>query len=49
MSLSAFRTGFVGFDIGRISAISWIIALLTLTVTIPLIAFLLRGRGAAPG
>jgi multiple sugar transport system permease protein/sorbitol/mannitol transport system permease protein len=47
MSLYAFKVGFVGFDIGRISAISWIIAVLTLIVTAPLIAYLLRGRRGA--
>jgi multiple sugar transport system permease protein/sorbitol/mannitol transport system permease protein len=46
MSLYAFKIGFVGFDIGKISAISWMIALLTLIVTAPLIAYLLRGRNA---
>jgi multiple sugar transport system permease protein/sorbitol/mannitol transport system permease protein len=46
MSLYAFKVGFVAFDIGRISAISWLIALLTLLVTAPLIAYLLRGRRA---
>jgi multiple sugar transport system permease protein/sorbitol/mannitol transport system permease protein len=46
MSLYAFKVGFVGFDIGKISASSWVIALLTLLVTAPLIAYLLRGRNA---
>ena len=49
MSLYAFKVGFVSFDIGKISAISWIIAVLTLLVTAPLITFLLRGRGAGSG
>jgi ABC-type sugar transport system permease subunit len=49
MSLYAFKVGFVSFDIGKISAISWIIAVLTLLVTAPLIVFLLRGRGAGGG
>ena len=44
MSLYAFKVGFVAFDIGKISAISWVIAVLTLLVTAPLIIFLLRGR-----
>jgi ABC-type sugar transport system permease subunit len=46
MSLYAFKVGFVGFEIGKISAISWIIAILTLIVTAPLVAYLLRGRNA---
>jgi multiple sugar transport system permease protein/sorbitol/mannitol transport system permease protein len=46
MSLYAFKVGFVSFDIGKISAISWLIAILTLLVTAPLIAYLLRGRDA---
>jgi len=46
MSLYAFKIGFVGFDIGKISAISWLIAILTLLVTSPLIVYLLRGRNA---
>lgn len=46
MSLYAFKIGFVGFDIGKISAISWVIAVLTLLVTSPLIVYLLRGRNA---
>jgi multiple sugar transport system permease protein/sorbitol/mannitol transport system permease protein len=49
MSLYAFKVGFVSFDIGRISAISWIIALLTLVVTAPLVAYLLRGRNTSDG
>jgi ABC-type sugar transport system permease subunit len=49
MSLYAFKVGFISFDIGRISAVSWIIAILTLLVTAPLIAFLLRGRGVGSG
>jgi multiple sugar transport system permease protein/sorbitol/mannitol transport system permease protein len=49
MSLYAFKVGFVAFDIGRISAVSWIIAVLTLLVTAPLIAYLLRGRSARDG
>jgi multiple sugar transport system permease protein len=49
MSLYAFKVGFVSFDIGKISAISWIIAVLTLAVTAPLIAYLLRGRSARDG
>ena len=49
MSLYAFKVGFVSFDIGKISAISWIIAVLTLFVTAPLVAYLLRGRGAGSG
>lgn len=49
MSLYAFKVGFVGFDIGKISAVSWIIAVLTLVVTAPLVAYLLRGRGAGSG
>jgi multiple sugar transport system permease protein/sorbitol/mannitol transport system permease protein len=49
MSLYAFKVGFVSFDIGKISAISWIIAVLTLLVTAPLVTFLLRGRGAGSG
>jgi ABC-type sugar transport system permease subunit len=44
MSLHAFKIGFVAFDIGKISAISWVIAVLTLLVTSPLIVYLLRGR-----
>ena len=35
-----------GFDIGKISAISWLIAILTLIVTAPRVAYLLRGRNA---
>ena len=46
MSLYAFKIGFVAFDIGKISAISWLIAILTLLVTSPLIVYLLRGRNA---
>lgn len=46
MSLYAFKVGFVGFDIGKISAVSWVIAILTLLVTSPLIVYLLRGRNA---
>ena len=46
MSLYAFKIGFVGFNIGKISAISWVIAVLTLIVTAPLVAYLLRGRNA---
>jgi ABC-type sugar transport system permease subunit len=46
MSLYAFKIGFIGFEIGKISAISWIIAVLTLIVTAPLVAYLLRGRTA---
>jgi multiple sugar transport system permease protein len=46
MSLYAFKIGFVSFDIGKISAISWLIAALTLIVTAPLITYLLRGRNA---
>jgi multiple sugar transport system permease protein len=46
MSLYAFKIGFVCFDIGKISAISWMIAILTLIVTAPLVAYLLRGRNA---
>jgi len=46
MSLYAFKIGFVSFDIGKISAISWIIAILTLIVTAPLVTYLLRGRNA---
>ena len=46
MSLYAFKIGFVSFDIGKISAISWVIAALTLIVTAPLITYLLRGRNA---
>jgi ABC-type sugar transport system permease subunit len=49
MSLYAFKVGFVAFDIGRISAVSWIIAVLTLAVTAPLVAYLLRGRSAGDG
>lgn len=45
-SLYAFKVGFVGFEIGNISAVSWIIAITTLIVTAPLIAYLLRGRGS---
>lgn len=47
VSLYAFKVGFVSFDIGRISAASWVIAILTLLVTSPLIIYLLRGRNAA--
>ena len=46
MSLYAFKVGFVGFDIGKISAISWVIAILTLIVTTPLVVYLFRGRSA---
>lgn len=49
MSLYAFKVGFISFDIGKISAVSWIIAVLTLLVTAPLIAYLLRGRSARDG
>jgi multiple sugar transport system permease protein/sorbitol/mannitol transport system permease protein len=49
MSLYAFKVGFVGFDIGKISAVSWVIAVLTLLVTAPLVAYLLRGRSARDG
>ena len=49
MSLYAFKVGFVSFDIGKISAISWIIAVMTLLVTSPLVAYLLRGRSAHDG
>lgn len=45
-SLYAFKVGFVSFEIGKISAVSWIIAITTLVVTAPLIAYLLRGRRA---
>ncbi|WP_425101055.1 carbohydrate ABC transporter permease [Tropicibacter sp. S64] len=46
MSLYAYKVGFISFDIGKISAVSWIIAVLTLIVTAPLIGYLLRGRNA---
>jgi multiple sugar transport system permease protein/sorbitol/mannitol transport system permease protein len=49
ISLYAFKTGFVSFDIGKISAISWIIAALTVVVTAPLVAYLLRGRDGRRG
>lgn len=44
MSLYAFKVGFVTFDIGKISSAAWIIAILTLIVTAPLVSYLLRGR-----
>jgi multiple sugar transport system permease protein/sorbitol/mannitol transport system permease protein len=49
MSLYAYKVGFQTFDIGKISSVSWIIALLTLVVTSPLVIYLLRGRGKGSG
>ena len=46
MSLLAYKLGFVGFNIGKVSAMAWVIAIITLVVAAPLIAFLLRGRAA---
>ena len=34
--------GFVAFNIGRASAMSWVIAIITLVVATPLVAYLLR-------
>lgn len=48
MSLLNFKLGFVAFNIGKASAMSWIIALITLLVALPLILYLLRGRRAGP-
>ena len=44
MSLLNYKLGFVAFNIGRASAMSWIIAVITLVVASPLVAYLLRGR-----
>jgi ABC-type sugar transport system permease subunit len=44
ISLLAYKLGFTGFNIGKASAMSWIIAIITLVVAAPLIAYLLRGR-----
>ena len=46
MSLLNYKLGFVAFNIGRASAMSWIIALITLVVAAPLVAYLLRGSRA---
>ncbi len=46
MSLLNYKLGFVAFNIGRASAMSWIIAIVTVVVASPLIAYLLRGRRA---
>ena len=42
MSLLNYKLGFVAFNIGRASAMSWIIAIITVVVASPLIAYLLR-------
>ena len=44
MSLLNYKLGFVAFNIGRASAMSWVVALITLVVAAPLVAYLLRGR-----
>jgi multiple sugar transport system permease protein len=47
MSFLNYKLGFVAFNIGRASAMSWVIAILTLAIASPLIIYLLRGRKAA--
>ncbi len=42
MSLLNYKLGFVAFNIGRASAMSWVIAIITVVVASPLIAYLLR-------
>lgn len=46
MSLLNYKLGFVAFNIGRASAMSWVIAIITLIVAMPLVLYLLRGRRA---
>lgn len=46
MSLLNYKLGFVAFNIGRASAMSWVIAIITLVVAMPLVLYLLRGRRA---
>ena len=43
MSLLNYKLGFVAFNIGRASAMSWVIAIVTIVVASPLVAYLLRG------
>ena len=49
VSLFAYNTGFKVFDIGRTSASSWIVLVLTLVLTAPLVAHLLRGNAVERG
>jgi len=44
MSLLNYKLGFVAFNIGRASAMAWLIAIITMIVATPLIIYLLRGR-----
>lgn len=44
MSLLNYKLGFVAFNIGRASAMAWLIAIITVIVATPLIIYLLRGR-----
>lgn len=46
MSLLNYKLGFVAFNIGRASAMSWVIAIITLIVASPLVIYLLRGSRA---
>lgn len=46
MSLYAYNVGFKVFDMGRTTAASWIIMIITLIVTLPLIIYLFRGSAA---
>ena len=42
MSLLNYKLGFVAFNMGKTSAMSWVIAIITLIVATPLIAYLMR-------
>lgn len=49
MSLLNYKLGFVAFNIGRASAMAWLIAIITMIVATPLIIYLLRGRRGGGG